>query len=163
MFPIQVEAQLLAPKQNDKTNWQQIANESTFRRPSDVTVEKLSEDYRQTQLKLEQSLRIKIKTIKKAGNAINRACSCVAYTLARMGIGSMGLGSAKNYPVNSKIPVIGGYVVFYGGKDGHMGFVTAVNGKNFTYDEGNANYHCLIRLGTMGVVGQGNIKGFGVY
>lgn len=72
----------------------------------------------------------------------------------------LGIGSAKNYPVNSQIPAVGAIVLFTGGKDGHAGFVTVSDGINFAYDEGNADNHGAIRLGTVGNIAQGNIKGF---
>lgn len=98
--------------------------------------------------------------IKKASIGGYKAYSCVLYALAKAGIKPMGLGAAKNYPTNSQTPKIGGVVIFYIGRYGHMGYITWTDGVNFTYDEGNADNHGLIRLGTKGNINQGNIKGF---
>ncbi|HEX9503635.1 MAG TPA: hypothetical protein VF974_04925 [Patescibacteria group bacterium] len=87
-------------------------------------------------------------------------CSCVEYVRFRSGINVGPIGVARNHPVNSVVPVSGGLVVFRWKNLGHMGYVTWTDGVNFLYDEGNADGHCAIHLGTTGHVGQTNIIGF---
>lgn len=63
-------------------------------------------------------------------------CSCVAYAKALTGF-SETIGLAKNWPVNSSVPVTGGVVILDASKDGHVAYITDVTATDFGIKEAN--------------------------
>lgn len=75
---------------------------------------------------------VKKPTIKRTkGN-----CSCVLFVKAQTGY-SRTVGAARNWPVNSDSPKVGGVVVTKESKTGHVAFITAVRENDFDVIEAN--------------------------
>jgi hypothetical protein len=68
-------------------------------------------------------------------------CSCVSYAKWLSGINVGSVGAAKNHPINSTMPVVGGLIVFKAGigmsQLGHLAVVIAVDGNLITTKGGN--------------------------
>lgn len=73
-------------------------------------------------------------------------CSCVLYVKAMIGY-TKSVGAARNFPVNSQVPVEGAVIVTYESRVGHVGIVASYD-DNFIYLESEANYsRCKITYG----------------
>lgn len=64
-------------------------------------------------------------------------CSCVSFAKWATGVNPGSFGLAKNYPVNSVYPVVGGLAVFDSGGTGHIGVVIVVGPQIFRIKEYN--------------------------
>ena len=72
---------------------------------------------------------------------ITETCSCVAFVKRLTGFNEP-VGYAKNWPVNSKVPVVGGVVItnessFGGVRTGHVAYISAIDGDTLTLLEAN--------------------------
>lgn len=63
-------------------------------------------------------------------------CSCVLYAKALTGY-SRPVGWAKNWPINTGLPVIGGVIVTNDGLAGHVAVITAITGETLALKEAN--------------------------
>lgn len=64
-------------------------------------------------------------------------CSCVSYARYKTGINVGPIGVARNHPVNSIVPVVGGLAVFGGSSTGHLVAVVALGPETFRIAEYN--------------------------
>lgn len=65
-------------------------------------------------------------------------CNCWSYVYYRLnGNMPIGYGFARNYPVNSLTPRLGGIIITYESKAGHMGIIAGVDDKYVTIDDYN--------------------------
>jgi surface antigen len=88
------------------------------------------------------------KTCPKYGycNIIKSEClsgQCVAYCKAKTGYSGK-VSSAKNWPINSRKPVIGGVVVLNIGYFGHVAYIESVNEKKKIFTVSQFNFGKLI-------------------
>lgn len=69
-------------------------------------------------------------------------CNCWSYVKYKRG-GEMplGYGAAKNYPINSQIPIVGAIIITYESNAGHMGIVSAITDNKVVIDDYNYE-HC---------------------
>lgn len=72
------------------------------------------------------------KTLKRVTNF----CSCVTFAESQTGFAGP-VGAAKNWPINSIWPVVGGVVVTYESSLGHVAVIKAVIGNMLILDEAN--------------------------
>ena len=72
----------------------------------------------------------------RANSAIPQFCSCVTFVKGLTGLQET-VGAARNWPINSKIPTVGGVVVLNESKFGHVAYITAVSQNSFTVVEDN--------------------------
>lgn len=85
------------------------------------------------------------------------ACNCVLWAQSQ-GLDVQGYGYAKNYPVNSQVPALYGFVVTYESYAGHVALYY-LDGSDLVLDE--ANYvSCRITSGRRLPVGSPLIKGY---
>ncbi len=77
-----------------------------------------------------------VKARQRKGYEFN-TCSCVSYARYATGINVGPIGLAKNHPVNSSSPVVGGLVITYESWTGHMGVVTELKEQTFRMQEYN--------------------------
>lgn len=99
----------------------------------------------------------KKRTYKKA--TYSTACSCVNFVRAhsRARVGSVGY--ARNWPVNSRTPKVGGVVVTRESRAGHVALITHVGNGYIVVKE--ANYRpCAITSGRKIPINSSLIKGF---
>jgi hypothetical protein len=62
--------------------------------------------------------------------------NCVLYAQSR-GLTLKNYGAARNYPTNSDVPAIGGFVKTLESVSGHLAYVSAVEGDTITIQESN--------------------------
>lgn len=113
-------------------------NNSILYFPTDQPVE-LPEPAKAIIAKAEQKAKQKALLIKKASLGATlpyNPCSCVSYAKWLSGINVGSVGAAKNHPVNSQVPMVGGLVVFKAGigmsQNGHLAVVIVTDGNLFT-------------------------------
>jgi len=114
-------------------------------------------------------------------NVIKGEClsgQCVAYCRAKTGFSGQ-VGSAKNWPTNSRKPVKGGVVVFRGDRSnanmGHVAYIESVDERNKTFTVTQYNASKTMKCAECGVTdnygvvtpstyvfNDGRIKGFWV-
>ncbi len=86
----------------------------------------------------------KAEVLHKAEQASTGFCSCVQFVKGLTGYDKV-VGKAKNWPINSTLPSVGGVVITRessaGTYTGHVAFITSIEGNTMTLTE--ANYiHC---------------------
>ncbi len=84
-------------------------------------------------------------------------CSCVTFVKGLTGIQKV-VGAARNWPINSKIPTVGGVVVLNESNSGHVAYITAVGEDSFTVVE--ANYSPCRKTQRIISFENSDIKGF---
>jgi surface antigen len=90
---------------------------------------------------------------------ITNLCSCVTFAKQRSGINVGSIGVARNHPINSQTPKVGGIVVLREGKVGHVAVVIGVENGSIILDE--ANYvHCHRTTGRTLPLDSPDIRGY---
>jgi len=64
-------------------------------------------------------------------------CSCVSYARWKTGINVGSIIKAKNHPVNSDVPIVGGYVIIYESYAGHIAVITEIFNDTIIVEEYN--------------------------
>ncbi len=94
----------------------------------------------------------------------NNFCSCVLFVEGLTGNVVTSIGAARNWPINSQIPVVGGVVVtsesFPGTNTGHVAFILSVGPESIEVVEANF-VHCKKTTRTI-KLNDPAIKGFWV-
>lgn len=88
------------------------------------------------------------------------ACSCVIFVKSITGY-TGSVGAAKNWPINSNVPVVGGVIVFKGTIDnpyGHVAYIEGIEGNIIHIYQSNYD-RCRINRDTVDLSDPG-IKGF---
>ncbi len=76
------------------------------------------------------------ETLYKAKKANLGFCSCVTFVKGIVGV-QVSMGAAKNWPVNSSLPSIGGVVVTKESPYGHVAYIKSISGNTMTLTEAN--------------------------
>lgn len=84
-------------------------------------------------------------------------CSCVTFVKRLTGY-DKSVGTAKNWPINTKTPTVGGVVVTNESPSGHVAYIMGVNGNLLTVKEANW-VHCKLTTRTINTDDR-IIKGF---
>lgn len=77
-----------------------------------------------------------VSKIKKKVPTGGNFCSCVLFAKAMTGY-NIPVGNARNWPKNSKVPVVGGVVITNESKAGHVAVITKVNPDSIEVVEAN--------------------------
>lgn len=87
---------------------------------------------------IEQSKPKKPRSVAKTGSKVPSTsyCSCVTFAKSLTGY-TKTVGAARNWPKNSKVPVVGGVVITNESGLGHVGYITAVRDGEFDIIEAN--------------------------
>lgn len=64
-------------------------------------------------------------------------CSCVSYAKWKSGINVGSIGKAKNHPINSENPTVGGLVILNESSAGHLAVVTQIWANTIVITEAN--------------------------
>lgn len=82
---------------------------------------------------------------------------CVAYCKSKTGYSGK-VGSARNWPINSKKPVKGGVVLLNIGTFGHVAFIDSVNEKKRTFEVSQYNFGKKFKCAECGITDKYKIK-----
>lgn len=87
---------------------------------------------------IEQSKPIKPRVVAKTGSKVPSTsyCSCVLFAKSLTGYSKL-VGNARNWPRNTKVPIVGGVVVTNESRAGHVAVITAVHSDSIEVVEAN--------------------------
>lgn len=95
----------------------------------------------------------------KRSKTSGQYCSCVLYVKAKIGY-TKSVGAARNFPINSSIPVKGAVIVTFESRVGHVGIVSHSD-DTYVYLESEANYsRCKVTYGRKIALNSSVIKGY---
>ncbi len=97
-----------------------------------ITIEYLEADYGEAET-LYQAWLVQEQNHKTAAFD---SCSCVTFAKSETGF-TEAIGYAKNWPINSEQPVIGGVVIFREGLAGHVAYIQNLAGDQIFIKEAN--------------------------